>query len=177
MNITVAVVSDTHAHLDPRIADLVSHCDYAIHAGDICGAHVLEEMKPKRGKVYAVAGNNDFPPYFGDVQESLEIDLPGGKIAVEHGHLHGMQKPSHESLRKMHPDAKVIVYGHTHKMIQDREASPWIVNPGAAGQTRTRGGPSCLIIECAEPEWLITEHRFSEKLSRCENPTYVRLSA
>ncbi len=160
--ITIAVVSDTHAHLDTRIADLVSRCDYAIHAGDICGDHVLEAMKPKSGKIYAVAGNNDCTPSFGEIPETLEIDLPGGKIAVEHGHLHGMHKPSHESLRKAHPDAKLIVYGHTHNMIQDKEHTPWVVNPGAAGQTRTRGGPSCLIIECAEPEWHITEHRFSE---------------
>ena len=96
-SVTIAVVSDTHAHLDSRIADLVSNCDYAIHAGDICGEHVLEEMKPKLGKVYAVAGNNDFFPHFGEIPESLEIDLPGGKIAVEHGHLHGMHKPSHDS--------------------------------------------------------------------------------
>ena len=160
--VTIAVVSDTHAHLDSRIAELVSSCDYAIHAGDICGDHVLAEMKPKLEKVYAVAGNNDLLPHFGEIPESLEIELPGGKIAVEHGHLHGMQKPSHASLRKAHPDAKVIVYGHTHTMIQDKELSPWVVNPGAAGQTRTRGGPSCLVIECGEPEWLITEHRFSE---------------
>lgn len=163
MNITtIAVISDTHAHLDSRILDIVSDCDYAVHAGDICGDHVLKAMKPKSGKIFAVAGNNDLLPHFGEILDQIEFDLPGGKVAVEHGHLHGMQKPDHESLRKAHPDVKVIIYGHTHTMLQDKEKTPWVINPGAAGRTRTRGGPSCIVIKCTEPEWEITEYRFSE---------------
>ncbi len=160
---TIAVISDTHAYLDPRIAAIIRDCDIAIHAGDICGEHILKTMQPRLGKVYAVAGNNDLQPHFGDIPPELEIDLPGGKIAVEHGHLHGMHKPSHESLRKKHSQARVIVYGHTHTLLQDKEQEPWIVNPGAAGKTRTRGGPSCLVIRCTESDWEITEHRFSEE--------------
>jgi len=158
MTTSVAIISDTHAHLDERIVDIIKQCDYAIHAGDICGEEILISMKPKTGKVFAVAGNNDY----GDIPHTLDVDLPGGTIAVEHGHIHGMHKPSHESLRKAHPNAKVIVYGHTHKMLQDKTELPWVINPGAAGQTRTRGGPSCLVLKCNEPEWEITEYRFSE---------------
>jgi len=61
MATTVAVVSDTHAFLDPRIIDLIRECDIAIHAGDICGADILDKMQPKTGEVIAVTGNND--PY------------------------------------------------------------------------------------------------------------------
>ena len=161
--VSVAIISDTHSHLDERIASIISECDYAIHAGDICGKEVLNAMRPKTGKVYAVAGNNDLFMSDGEnIPHNLEVELPGGRIAVEHGHNHGMQKPSHESLRKAYPDAKIIVYGHTHTMLQDRDKLPWVVNPGAAGMTRTRGGPSCLVIKCSKPEWEITEHRFSE---------------
>ena len=39
---------------------------------------------------------------------------------------------------------------------------PWVINPGAGGKTRTRGGPSCLILRCSETDWDVTEHRFSE---------------
>ena len=44
---TIAVISDTHSYLDPRIANLISECDYAIHAGDVCGVEVIEAMQPK----------------------------------------------------------------------------------------------------------------------------------
>jgi predicted phosphodiesterase len=83
---------------------------------------------------------------------------------VEHGHTHGHQQPSHESLRKTHPNARVIVYGHTHKQVCDKDETPWVINPGAAGATRTRGGPSCLVLTASdEQEWSIEALRFSEQ--------------
>ena len=33
----IGIVSDTHGHLDPRIAALIEDCDIAVHAGDIMG--------------------------------------------------------------------------------------------------------------------------------------------
>lgn len=159
---SVAIISDTHAVLDDRIAALIRECDYAVHAGDVCGEAVLEAMQPKTGEVYAVAGNNDVYLHGDSLPQQTRLELNTGAIAIEHGHLHGMSKPCHDSLRKAHPDARVVVYGHTHVMLQDKSQQPWVVNPGAAGSTRTRGGPSCLILKCDEQDWHITEHRFSE---------------
>jgi hypothetical protein len=163
--IKIAVISDTHAHLDSRIADIIRDCDYAVHAGDICGEDILESMQPKTGKVIAVTGNND--PYChltgASLPEILSFEVAGETITVEHGHLHGAHQPCHDSLRKTHPDAKIIIYGHTHKKVIDKSATPWVINPGAAGKTRTHGGPSCLVIECEENnEWQIKKYRFSE---------------
>ncbi len=162
----VAVISDTHSYLDPRIAEIIRECDMAVHAGDICGVDVLDLMQPRSGKVIAVAGNND--PYCHLTNTALpevtRFDVEGETIVVEHGHVHGAQQPSHESLRKTHTDAKLIIYGHTHKKVVDKSARPWVVNPGAAGSTRTNGGPSCLIIEChPNDEWHINEFRFSDQ--------------
>ena len=122
-------------------------------------------MQPKTGKVIAVTGNND--PYCHltgtSLPEVLSFDVAGETITVEHGHTHGAHQPCHESLRKAHPDAKIIIYGHTHKKIIDKSTTPWVINPGAAGNTRTHGGPSCLVIECEEnKEWQIKKYRFSE---------------
>lgn len=164
MKVSVAIVSDTHAVLDKRIAALIKDCDYAIHAGDICGEHVLADMQPKSGKVIAVLGNNDLHIHGDSLPAKAEMDLPGGRLTVEHGHEHGMHKPDHDSLRESHADSKVVVYGHTHKMVQDKSSLPWVINPGAAGRTRTRGGPSCLILNAsADQEWEIQEYRFSEE--------------
>jgi len=135
--ITVAIVSDTHSYLDPRIEKIVAESDYAVHAGDICFS---DEVLP----------------------ETLRFNIAGQTIAVEHGHQHGSQ-PSHESLRKAHPNAKVVVYGHTHRQVIDKDAMPWVINPGAAGKTRTHGGPSCLVIECSKTfEWKINVFRFAD---------------
>ena len=163
--ITIAIVSDTHAHLDPHIADIVRECDIAVHAGDICGTDILEKMQPKTGIVHAVTGNND--PYCHTSKKPLpkilSFDIFGEKITIEHGHVHGAHQPCHDSLRKTHADSKLIIYGHTHKKVVETEKTPWIVNPGAAGKTRTHGGPSCLVVECSDKkEWKIIKHRFSE---------------
>ena len=166
----IAIISDTHGILDSRIAEVIVECDMAIHAGDIMGQHVLEQMNPRGGQVIAVRGNND-NEYIWDTSEHsmlaeldhvAEIDLPGGKLVVVHGHMHGGNHPNHTVMRHQFPDVRTIVYGHSHKMICDTDESPWVVNPGAAGETRTRGGPSCLILEASENDWKIESIRFTD---------------
>ncbi len=159
---TVAIVSDTHGYLHPRIVAIIRECDYAMHAGDVCGAHVLAAMQPKTGTVIAVAGNND-PRFMPELTLPAvgELHLPDGLIRIEHGHLHGMAHPNHASLRTHHAHARVVVYGHTHRLTQDRSALPWILNPGAAGQMRTHGGASCLVLTThREREWTVQAYRF-----------------
>ena len=168
--ITIAILSDTHSYLSPKIARIVSQCDYAVHAGDIGCEDVLLQLKPRKKKVVAVRGNNDSPAHWhSDEAHAVEplghvaeLDLPGGKLVVEHGHRHGMHMPDHQKLRKAHPYAKLIVYGHSHKIVQDLEQKPWVINPGAAGKTRNHGGPSCIVLKATPQEWTLVEHRFTD---------------
>ena len=168
--VTVAIVSDTHAFMHPQIDRLVRQCDLAIHAGDICDGAILDAMQPKTGRVIAVRGNNDiarlWPAHQAAQVNALpaiaEVELPGGLIRIEHGHKHDMVKPDHEDLRAAHPEARMVVYGHTHKKVIDDYKSPWVVNPGAAGATRTRGGASCLVLTASETLWKIDSYRFND---------------
>ena len=167
--ITVAIISDTHANLDPRIAEVISQADIAVHAGDIGNAGVLSSMQPKTGRVIAVAGNNDHSILWSaeesevldSIPEIAELELPGGSIAIEHGHRHGFN-PDHQSLRKAHPNVKLVIYGHTHQQVIDDSSTPWVVNPGAAGATRTNGGPSYLLLTASEQDWKIESIRFDD---------------
>lgn len=167
---TVAIISDTHTVLDPRIAEAISRADIAIHAGDIGDASVLSAMRPKTGRVIAVSGNNDHPLFWPvDQTEVLEsmpevarFELPGGSVAIEHGHRHGSKSPHHQSLREAYPDAKLVVYGHTHHQVIDDVSIPWVVNPGAAGATRTHGGPCYLLLTASEHDWQIESFQFDD---------------
>lgn len=166
--VKVAIVSDTHSEIAPEILQVVRGCDLALHAGDILGAGVLEAMAPKSGKVLAVRGNNDFPSTWAAAEQgviaripnSLELSLPGGVLAMEHGHVHGGHQPDHASLRRAHPGARVIVYGHTHKQVVDDSEEPMVINPGAAGYTRNHGGPSCLVLYAGSGQWRVERFRF-----------------
>ena len=165
---TVAILSDTHSFLSPKVAKIVSQCDYAVHAGDIGCEEVLVQLKPRRTLI-AVRGNNDHPAIWHEDEAHIvepighvaELGLPGGKLVVEHGHRHGMHMPCHEKLRKAHPHARLVVYGHSHKIVCDLEDTPWVVNPGAAGKTRIYGGPSCVVLTATAKEWTLQEHHFS----------------
>ncbi|MDH5767008.1 MAG: metallophosphatase family protein, partial [Gammaproteobacteria bacterium] len=109
-NQRIAIISDTHGVIDKNIIDVIKSCDQVLHAGDICGGHILDQLNSILPDVTAVAGNNDasglWPVDQTHIVNSLpqiaEIRLPGGILVMEHGHRHGMQQPCHASLRKTH---------------------------------------------------------------------------
>ena len=82
-------------------------------------------------------------------------------ISIEHGDRFG-HNADHDGLRKSYPDAKLIIYGHTHIQVCDQEKSPWVVNPGACGHTRNNDGGPCFIkVEINENDWNIIPYCFN----------------
>jgi putative phosphoesterase len=166
--VRVAIVSDTHGQICPDVQAVVASCDVAVHAGDIGSSKVLDLLRSCAGMVVAVRGNNDVPGLWAgdelDVLDTLprvgELELPGGVLALEHGHVHGQMSPDLDSLRAAHPGARVIVYGHTHRQLVDRTAEPWVLNPGAAGRIRNHGGPSCLVLHARQDAWDVEAFKF-----------------
>ena len=171
MRFRVAILGDTHGMLDPRIAEAVSACDYAIHAGDVGCAAVLDQLRPRLGLVLAVRGNNDTPSKWpkGEAHildrlpSTAEMELPGGRIIVVHGDRAGPAKSRHGWLRKTFPQARAVVYGHSHRRVCDMAAAPWVLNPGAGGRARTYGGPSFLVLHASARRWRV-ESRTLEPL-------------
>jgi putative phosphoesterase len=153
----IGILSDSHGWIHPEIINLMNGCDKIIHAGDIMEVQTLEAFTVP---LIAVRGNNDTHLAFADVET---LTLPGGILAVEHGHEHGWQTPSHDSLRETHANAKMVIYGHTHKQVVDTNTSPWIVNPGASGAVRNKGGSKCLVLTINDAQsWEITPHNFTD---------------
>ena len=169
--IQVGILSDTHNELNERITAIINDCDIAIHAGDIGCRAVLELLQPKSGHVIAVAGNND-KPYLWDSEDwhlvknlpaIQQLMLPGGTIVIEHGHEYDMFRPEHQDLRNAHPDARLIIYGHTHIEVIDKdEPLCHVVNPGAAGFTRNKGGASCIVLTIENNNWDYKVYKFSD---------------
>lgn len=151
----IGILSDSHGWIHPSIINLMNTCDKIIHAGDIIEENTLEAFTVP---LTAVKGNNDGHLKFSNIET---LNLLGGKIVIEHGHKHGWQTPSHESLRQSHPNAKAIIYGHTHKQVIDTESSPWVINPGASGAVRNGGSSKCLVLEISNAQcWQITPYKF-----------------
>lgn len=164
----VCILSDTHGLIDPRILDLATGCELVVHGGDIGNADVLDSLACVCDRVIAVLGNNDLPakwpgahhPRLTTLSEQTRIQLPGGVLAAEHGHKVNPVAARHHKLRLRHPDARAVVYGHSHRLVIDQDAEPWVLNPGAAGRARTNGGPSCLILHATARSWQVEPRRF-----------------
>lgn len=168
--LTIGILSDTHGSINADIAKFISQCDIALHAGDVMGAAPLRALRPKLGHTLAVKGNNDahisWEPddhaMLDDIPDMLELNLPGGKLVMEHSHRFWDRDVNkiHHSLRREHPDAQLVVYGHTHIRTIDDSATPMVVNPGAAGEVRVYDGPSCLRLKVSNDAWEIQEYLF-----------------
>lgn len=162
------LLADTHGVVDARIVRLAGACDLVVHAGDIGSAEVLAQLGGA-ARVVAVRGNNDVPSKWPAAERArlsrlaaeARLDLPGGSLVVVHGDRVAPAARRHEKLRGLYPDACAVVYGHTHRAVCDRKALPWILNPGAAGRTRTFAGPSCLLLEAGARGWRATLRRFA----------------
>jgi len=126
---------------------------------------------PRLGKwpLIAVRGNNDTAKHWGAnannmlaaLPEEAALDLPGGALVVVHGHRAGAVAGRHARLRHVYPQARVVAYGHSHRLVCDQSQYPWILNPGAAGRARTYGGPSCLVLHAGSGQWRVEAIRFA----------------
>jgi len=166
--VRVALLSDTHGSLDQRIRAVAVGCDRIVHAGDIGGRQVLDELTDGSGRLVAITGNNDVPAKWPPDEEDLlkqlpseaALDLPGGRLVVVHGDRVNPAKQRHERLRRLYPEARLVMYGHSHRLVCDQSELPWVVNPGAAGRSRTFGGPSMVLLTATARGWTLETLRY-----------------
>lgn len=164
----VALLSDTHGMVDHRVADVIDGSDWVIHAGDIGNATILHQLAQLGEQVVAVRGNNDTPAKWPEQDHEIlaalpierRLRLPGGEMLVLHGHRLTPASQRHQRMRNRYSDVRAVVYGHSHRLCEDTSAEPWILNPGAAGRSRTYGGPSCLLLWINGTQWHVETHRF-----------------
>jgi putative phosphoesterase len=142
--VRVGLISDTHGKLRPQVLELFEQVDLILHAGDIGDAGIIIELETL-APVHAVHGNTDDYELSNRYGETVDVTVENVRIVVLHGHRLGSPTPG--LLRRAHPDADVIVYGHTHVPLVDRSARPLLINPGAAGPARFKLKPSVAILE------------------------------
>ena len=87
--------------------------------------------------VQAVCGNVD--PIDGRLPDELALVAGGLSIHVSHGHELGSPTPAR--LLSSY-SADILIYGHTHKALVERDGLRLVINPGAAGPRRFDLHPS-----------------------------------
>ena len=138
----VVVLSDTHLRpgrnrrLPDAVYDALASADAVLHAGDIVTADLVHELSGF-APVHAVLGNNDLDPALSHLPERLVVDLDGVRVGMVHDS--GPSAGREARLRRLFPDADVVVFGHSH--------IPWNVtgldgqllfNPGSPTERRAQ---------------------------------------
>ena len=142
----IGLISDTHGHLDPRIAALFAGVEHILHAGDIGGESLLDELRAI-APVTAVLGNTDDDLRHGGCR-AVERRTLGGKtfLVIHAGRPHGLA----DEVRRIIFDGDkpdMVVFGHTHHPERLVENGVLFVNPGSASHPRLRQPPTVAIVE------------------------------
>lgn len=127
----IGLISDTHGRLRPAAVTALAGCDLILHAGDVGGPFVLEELRVV-APVHAVCGNVD-DPHDPALSDRVDLDIDGCRIHVVHGHQVGSPTPEALVARAA---VDVLVYGHTHRALVRQVGATLVVNPGSAGPSR-----------------------------------------
>jgi putative phosphoesterase len=141
----IGLISDTHGLLRAGVYDALAGVDLILHAGDVGGAAILDELA-LIAPVEAVYGNTDAPGMPG-LADSIDREIGGLRVHVSHGHEAGSPTPQRLLARYT---ADVIVYGHTHRQLVTRVDDRLVVNPGAAGPKRFDIAPSVARLTISE---------------------------
>ena len=131
---TIGIISDTHAHWDPKYLHYFEPCDEIWHAGDIGSLEVAERLNAFR-PLRAVCGNCDG----GDLRlmfpEILRFKCEDVEVLMKHiGGYPGRYDPSIIRQITSRPP-QLFISGHSHilKVKYDKTLQLLHINPGAAG--------------------------------------------
>ena len=130
----IALLSDTHNYLDPKIFKYFDSCDQIWHAGDVGTVAICDELK-KIKPLVAVYGNIDgqdvrkeYPKVQRFLCEEVEVLIT---------HIGGYpDRYSHEAKQLIQTKSpQLFICGHSHilKVMYDKKHNLLHINPGAAG--------------------------------------------
>ena len=121
----IAILSDTHGLLRPEGAEHLKTADAILHGGDINKQAIVDELG-QYAPLYVVRGNND-KEWAEAIPHDLTVTLGGVTFYLVHN-------------RKEIPadltGVDVVVFGHSHKYVQEEKDGRLWLNPGSCGPRR-----------------------------------------
>ena len=123
----IAILSDTHGLLRPAVLEQLKTADVILHGGDINRQSVVEDMQ-QYAPLYVVRGNND-KAWAEDIPHDLTVTLEGVTFYMVH---------NKKELPADLDGVDVVVFGHSHKYVQEEKDGILWLNPGSCGPRRFR---------------------------------------
>lgn len=121
----LAILSDTHGLLRPEVVEHLKTADVILHGGDINKQSIVDQLQ-QYAPLYVVRGNND-KEWAEYIPHDLTVTLDGLTFAMVHN-------------KKEFPGdftgVDVVVFGHSHKYVQEEKNGILWLNPGSCGPRR-----------------------------------------
>ncbi len=121
----LAILSDTHGLLRPQVLEHLKTADAIVHGGDINTQKIVDELK-QYAPLYIVRGNND-KQWAEGLPHDCTFTLGGVSFYMVHN-----KKDIPDDL----PAVDVIIFGHSHKYVQEMKDGTLWLNPGSCGPRR-----------------------------------------
>lgn len=121
----IAILSDTHGLLRPQVVAHLKNADAILHGGDINRQSIVDELR-QYAPLYIVRGNND-KEWAEAIPHDLTVTLGGVTFYMVHN-----KKEAAAGLTGV----DVVVFGHSHKYLQENKDGVLWLNPGSCGPRR-----------------------------------------
>ena len=137
----LAILSDTHGLLRPEVVEQLKTADAILHGGDINKQSIVDQLR-QYAPLYVVRGNND-KEWAEDIPHDLTITLDGVTFYMVH---------NKKELPATLNGVDVVVFGHSHKYVQEEKNGILWLNPGSCGPRRFHQEITMMMAELTDGE-------------------------
>ncbi len=136
----IGIMSDTHDHLPAmqKIVEIFNQTgvEQIIHCGDVVAPFAFRALEKLKAKVTAVFGNNDgehlglkdmFAKLGSITDPPREVTFGNKKIIMNH-----FFSDSHYEALAISGKYDIILFGHTHQLLNRKIGNVIVLNPGEA---------------------------------------------
>ncbi|GHO66130.1 phosphoesterase [Ktedonobacter sp. SOSP1-52] len=135
----IGVISDTHMPPHKKIPaavwTLFAGVEQIIHAGDLSCLSVIDELETL-APVVAVQGNVERDDVVMELPIKREILVSFCRIGIVH--ILGERKYYARNAQREFPQARVVVFGHSHIPYNEEHEGLLLFNPGSANERRSQ---------------------------------------
>lgn len=135
----IAILSDTHGLLRPEVTERLKTVDVILHGGDINKQSIVDELR-QYAPLYVARGNND-KDWAEAIPHDLTVMLGGVTFFMVH---------NKKEVPKDLPGVNVVVFGHSHKYVQQEQDGVLWLNPGSCGPRRFHQEITMMLAEVAD---------------------------
>lgn len=130
----IALLSDTHNYLDPKIIKYFDSCDQIWHAGDIGTIAIMDELA-KIKPVIAVYGNIDGTDVRKVYPKNQHFTCEQVRVFMTHigGYPNRYSLDALTEIKRESPQLFICGHSHILKVMFDPKYKLLHINPGAAG--------------------------------------------